>query len=151
MIPSQEQISNWITAASDFDASNDIIDCPLMEFIDKPALSFRRFIIEMRCQIDRWDLVMQFLFVHPQIMRMFTTYLKNEINVPFYNTSGINRPITNCELWGTQIEANSYLPEDTLIGFTEVENASFNDNRNLVVGKLNLTLLNRLNQVKAFW
>lgn len=152
MNPDKETIDSWIAKASD-GGPNDIIEFSITGFTDEPDRYFKKFIIEMMTQVDRWDLAN--MFVHPHMLKLFTAYLQDDISIPYYTSagiqSGINRPVKEIQLWGMSIVANPNVPEDTLVGFGKIENPAEDDGRNIVLGKLNLNLLNRLNRMKVFW
>lgn len=152
--PTKVQIEAWIAKTTAPGAVNDVIEFSVTDFVNEPLKYFKRFILEMKVQIDRWDLVTDKLYVHPHMMYLFTTYLKDDITVPYYIGSGRNDPVKECMLWGCNIIVNEHIPEDILIGYSDVSKWNKDlpdDGRNLALGKLNLVLLNRLNQMKAFW
>ena len=145
MNPSQEQINSWLAKATALNAPNDVIEFSITEFINEPLKYLQRFILEMKVQIDRWDLVMENLFVHPHVAKMFISYLGD----------AVDKPTKECQvpkIWGCSILENEYVPENMLIGFYELTaRRNIDDGRNIVLGNLDLKLLNKVNQMKDFW
>jgi len=146
MNPTQDQINDWITRASSSDAPNTIIEFSIEHFVNAPLGHLKRFVLEMKVQIDRWDLIMEYLFIHPFMQEMILSHLGDAVNMPITEQQVPN-------IWGCQIIANEYIPEDMLIGFYDIKEdilLHYKD-RNVVLGKLNIKMLNKTNQMKAFW
>jgi hypothetical protein len=150
MNPTQEQIKGWIDKASAPNAPNSVNEFSISGFTEEPLKYMKRFLLEMKVQIDRWDLVMEYLFIHPHVEKMFISYLDEEVDQ--YMVQGGRRVPS---IWGCSIIANEFVPEDMLIGFYEgpegLRNTFSDDGRNIALGKLDLKLLNKVNQMKAFW
>jgi hypothetical protein len=141
MNPTQEQIKFWIDKCQTF-STNEIIEFSISDFTNQPLKYFKRFVLEMEIQIDRRDLIMEYIFVNPKMENFLLSYLGADVNLP---TKKWQVP----DIWGCKIIKNDNVPDDTLIGFYELLDAD--DSRNIVLGKIDLKMLNRIDQMKVFW
>jgi hypothetical protein len=129
---------------------NSIIEFSISEFLDQPLKYLKIFIIEMKVQIERWDLIMDHLFVHPSIEKYLLSQLDDAVNKPIKKG---HVP----DIWGCEILINDHVPNDMLIGKYELLSSNDNksqdvdDGRDIVLGKLDLKMLDKINQMKAFW
>jgi len=142
MNPTKELIEEWIEKCHSW-ATNKIIEFDdISSYTNNPPRYVYNFIIEMLVQINRWDLIMNYLFVHPSTVRFLTTHLFGSLDPP-------DKYVTHTTIWGSKIIANNHIPNNMMIGFSETNSSA--DSRNIVLAKLNLEMLNKLDQMKAFW
>jgi len=146
MNPTKEKINSWIEKAN-FNGTNDIIEFTVTDFINNPTGCFKRFLLEMKVQIERWDLVVDYLFLHPRMKSILISSLKNTLDE--------DSQTLNISIWGTPIINNIYVPENIVIAYTDrdvsTRRSGLLDTRNIVIGKLDLKMLDRIDQMKAFW
>lgn len=144
--PTQEQIKEWIAKAEAANAPNAITEFDVTDFTDRPLKYIQHFLLEMKVQIDRWDLVMENLYIHPHVEKMFIAYLGDAVDKA-------TKPWQFPSIWGCQIIKTEHMPEDKMIGFNNLTqgNEDIDDGRNIALGKLDIRLLNKVNQMKAFW
>jgi hypothetical protein len=149
MNPTKKQIEEFISKAKLPDAQNAITEFSIEGFTNDPLKYMTRFLLEMKDQIDRWDLVMQYLFIHPHVEKMFLSYLGDKVD---YHMIEDGKRVPS--IWGCYIIANEYISEDIFIGFSKRHWATEefeDDGRNIALGKLDIKMLNKVNQMKAFW
>lgn len=136
MTPSSEQINTWISVA---DTINSIIDFnSINEFILNPKLCVKKFIIDMRAEIERWDLVVNYIFIHPKLMEYLLQFLGNEVE----------KSLMGITLWGSKIISTCDMPPNMLLGFCDYESKDY---RNIALATINIELIKRLDKIKAFW
>lgn len=156
MNPTQEQINTWIEKARRSVAENDLVEFSVDGFIDNPKNYFVRFLLEMRVQIERWDLLTDYLFVHPNNLKFLVSYLGDYVD--WYTGDTDNSPRAP-KIWGTQMMASDKVPTDILIGFSKdgfervIQDSEIDgdDGRYLVLGLVDYKMIERLNKIKTFW
>lgn len=148
MNPTQEQINFWITKAKSYN-TNTLIEFSIQEYTNRPQNYLKHFIVDMKTQIDRWDFIMANLFVHPDIEKILLTWLKDEIDLPGEDLKQLKFPI----IWGTYIIKTPYVPSNMMLGFYEPSEDydDITDSRNIVIGKLDMKIIKKLDNMKAFW
>ncbi len=137
----KEQIEKIIERGND---KNSIVEFTLEGFIQNPSKCLRGNLLELFDEIERWDLIVEYIFIHPSMMNILSKYIFDTmyINPTEYRQTP--------RIWNALVIVNTYVPEDMIICFYEAP-MDINDGRNIALGKLNSKLIDRLNCMKAFW
>lgn len=147
MKPTHNQIIDWFYIATE-QSKNSIIDFSIDVFTYNPNTYMKRFFIEMKTQIERWDLIMDYLFIHPQNTKLFVSYFGSEVE--FFRNDNQLVYETQPVIWGTKIVEVDSVPFDKLLGYYKFEEDK-KEGINMVVGNINFNLISRVNNLKAFW
>lgn len=147
MKPTQSQIIEWFNIANESNR-NPVIDFSISGFINNPDTYIKHFLLDLKSQIDRWDLIMDYLFIHPQIYDLFISYLGSELD--FVRKDDELGYETQPVIWGIKIVTTVFIPYDKVLGYTNpIEDQE--EGINIVVGNINFNVMDRLNKIRAFW
>jgi hypothetical protein len=136
MIPTNDQVNKWMI---DGDSINELVEFSSKKFINNPQKYTKMFFVELMNQIERWDLVMNYLYIHPIMLPFLLTNLDTEV---------VKNSSNEMTVWGTKIIALTNIPLDRWVGFADGNSP---DSRNIVLGKFDFTVVERLNKIKSFW
>jgi len=119
--------------------ANDIIEHHIDQY-----KSMIPFILEMKVQVDRWDLVVKKWFIHSLIKPFILHNLKSHIS------EALNNGQIEYSLWGAEVIFTPDTQIDKIIAI-DSDNTSYDDMRYACLGKLDLSGIQRLLDMKAFW
>ena len=139
------QIDSWIYSCQAPKSTNSIVEFSMPDLYKQQSADnlIMLFLVHMAVEIEKHNLKMRYLFVHPCVMRIIKLYLGRDIC--YLNDCNEEIHI----IWGCQIITNSNMPNDILIG---LDNNYFgHDTSNIVLGKLDVKMLDRISQLKSFW
>jgi hypothetical protein len=117
--------------------ANDLIDHQIERY--KPMTPF---ILEMKVQVDRWDMVVEKWFVNFTIKPFVLHGLKSHINESYHNGQ------IEYSLWGADVIFTPDIQQDRILA---TASKSYPDLRHACLGRLDLSGVQRLIDLKAFW
>lgn len=123
--------------------SNELVVFPLDTFLSNPKRTCLHFFIDLKIQIERWDLVTEYLYIHPDTMKLLESILYNEINVFNYVKS----------IWGISIIETDLMPTNNVLFSHESKIYTHSEyaNRNLCLGILDYNFLKKALKLIPFW
>jgi len=125
--------------------ANDMIEHPVWTFENQVKI-MTPFILEMKVQIDRWDLVTKLWIFNSSIKPFVLNSLKDHINEVQNKESGK----IEYYLWGAACIFTPNIQVDKILAIDN-ENITYPDFRYACLGKLDKIGIQRLLDIKAFW
>lgn len=124
----------------DADLVNDICE---LSIVDNSNLSggFKRFMLEMKMQIDRWDLVVSHFVFHSSVRPLVLEWLKMDTYT--YQDKWM--------IWGAELVFTTDIVEDEVFAIDKVNNDGLPDNRYICKGLLPSKDMQKYLNLKAFW
>lgn len=135
MILTSEQLTTLVGSAN---KTNSVVVFSSKTFISQPVLYFKQVVAALMTQIERWDLRVEYIFIHPHMEPYFLNFFVNEIE----------KSSTQTTLWGSKIITTQDIHPNNILGFCDYE---CNDYRNVALATIDVNLIERLNKIKAFW
>jgi hypothetical protein len=142
---SQLEIEEWLTIGSEdhLDANELVSMSSLMRennFTDTKK-QLKIFLLEMMTQVERWDLVAEYFIAHPALEHYLIDSLGTEIHI---GSDGLP------QIWHTKFVFMPYMP---LVKILTIDTQTYNPilAKCISIGELDLELIERINNLKAFW
>lgn len=121
--------------------ANDIISYHIGQY-----KSMLPFFLEMKVQVDRWDLAINNWLINYSIKPFVLHSMKNHINKVVNKETGA----TEYLLWGGEITFTPDIQIDKIIAI-DSNHMSYDDMRYACLGKVSLPDIQRMIDMKAFW
>lgn len=141
---SQIQIEEWVnlTDQSFSIENNDIIEMGSLNLGTDRDLKI--FLLELRSQVERWDLITTNYIFHPLFEEHILETLIKDLDV--IRTLSIKQ----MRLWGSDLTVSPFMPLDKVLAI-DIQTLNPIQPKCVALGKIDLTLIKRLNNLKAFW
>jgi hypothetical protein len=133
---SQEDIVDWLKNASSI---NDVVEFDLGEAIHL-SNKFRRHLVELKFQIDRWDLVTDTFILNTSLKPLVKELLGQHCDI---NADG------QIKIWGSTFYFSDAIPIDYILG--ACTDKKYDDYRHTALGTLPTDKIKRMLELKAFW
>lgn len=136
-----EKINHWLSIAP---ITNDVV---VFDVGDDPFKRMKRFLVDLKVQIDRWDLLTEAFIFNENIKVLVGDVLKDK---------NINNDGT-WNMWGTDLLFSNDIPIDKVLAISfdgENEKSKFDpkhEHRYVAVGELPVEIINKYLSMKAFW
>lgn len=131
-------INELIKIAESNDAENTIINYELKSFpVDK---TLKRFILELKVQIDRWDLLSNLIIFNSALEEFVIESLAADL----YK----NKNQEYC-LWGAEVLFISDCPPNRVLMLDALNTTP--EYRHVALGKIDGELIKRYQELKSFW
>jgi hypothetical protein len=103
---------------------------------------FKRFLIETKMLVDRWDLVVDYWVMNPiQIIEVSSMF--EEVNIT------VNK---NISIWGANVIFTRDISEGKTLAIADnYQECDYADYRHVALGLCDPELIKRFNNLKAFW
>lgn len=142
----QQEIDEWIEVAStDSLESNDIVIMNLSNLGSKRDLI--HFLVELKVQVDRWDLVTTDFVFHPLVEPYVIETLGSDLESVLRDVDSHSRGF---QIWGTNIHFSPHLPVDSVLAI-DIDNYKQHTIHAVALGKMDCSKIERLQNLKAFW
>jgi hypothetical protein len=120
--------------------TNELIEFSIDGYLKSPKTYLKRQILDMSAQVERWDLVMEYIFIHPQNIDFIVSNL------------GVDIDLFTMKLWNIhQLVSTAIVPVNKMIGFSEHKNKYANIGHNIVVSNFDPEIIGRVDKIKVFW
>lgn len=117
--------------------TNDIIK---FEFDENLKSSLKRFLVEMKVQVDRWDLVTDNFVFHHNVEFVVKELLSDDL---WYKDKH--------KLWGADLTFTDQIAGDHVFGFSSTKSVEDVGNRHIVMGILPSNNIQKYYDLRAFW
>lgn len=128
-------------------SSNSIVQ---LDYLKADLLkSFKGFILDLKVQIDRWDLLTSDFLVHISLKPFVEIVFKNILNVI------VNSPNEETyQIWGANLHFTSLIDPDKVLAIDLKNIDKLEDpskGQHIAVGHINAKKILKFNELKAFW
>lgn len=119
--------------------SNDTVEFKLSDDLQK---SFKRFLLELKVQVDRWDLVTDNFVFHNNISDIVKKML-SDVYYDYYNNQ--------YSIWGAVLHFTNDIAKNHVYAVSSIIPKDNDENRHVALGILPSDDLKRYYDLKAFW
>lgn len=155
-VTSKELIESYLSKSKENCFANSNSSLNLKEFDFNVKKYLKRIFIDLLTEIERWDLIVNTIIIHPNIMFIIKSFLKGTIDVSHIYYDNGSKIYHKISMWGCTIEQNESINEDTIIAISEdyfkyiKENDRPDDGRNISIATLNIEALNKAIKMQVF-
>lgn len=115
-------------------------DTVIFEFSSDLPKSLKRFLVELKIQVDRWDLVTDNFVFHNDMSTIVKEFLSDDV---WYNDRH--------KIWGADIHFTNDIAKDHAYAISSVVPEENVENRHIALGILPIGDLKKYYDLKAFW
>lgn len=157
--PSKDIIEKYFSLTKNNMYANTIIDFYIKDINFDIKKYVRQTVLDMIAQIQRWDLMVNRMIVHPENMKILKSYLKDNIDETCMYYDNGSKIFRATYLFGLIIEPYENIEKNILLAVGEEDNYEDmmkkyewkeDDGKNIAVGILDIEMINRLEKIICF-
>lgn len=130
--------------SQDHPECNDILTTEHEFIIDHFDKWFKIFFINLMSKIEMWDYKVDKIIVHPTLL-----YLIRQFNTDAAYIGSNKMPAYH--IYGVEVLFDTEIPSDTILALADIYGKVITLPKHVAIGKIDLPLIERLNNLKVFW